>query len=508
MHPLGTVDWLVMAAYLLGIIALGLWTGRGQTTTRDYFLGNRSIPWWGVGLSIVATETSALTFIGVPALAYGDDLSFIQIVLGYVLARILLAVVLVPHYFKGDIYSPYQLFANAFGPNARRVAGVFFLIAGTLAAGVRVYVTCIPIDLMMGDVLSRWFGDAITGAIILFVLLSLAYTYVGGIRAVVWTDAVQFALLMGGGVFALFHIPTLIDGGWPEALRHAGREGKLHWLNPGFSLSLPFNLWMGLIGATVIALSTHGADQLIVQRVLACRSVRDGRRALALSAVIILPMFLVFLLVGTLLWVYYAQVEPVIPLPESRSGFKKLDYIFPIFILTATPPGIKGLLIVAILAAAMSSVSSALSALASVSTMDLIKGGSKRERTDGWYLKLSRGSTVFWALMLVGVALASRGQDTILNWALSLNGLTSGALLGGLILALTWRRGPAAPVITGMIVSLLAMIAISQWHWTETVHDGDAVRKLGWPWFTLTGVAITLAVAWLVRLRVRSAVTF
>ena len=186
-------DWVVILAYLLGIIGLGLWFGKDQRNTRDYFLGSKNIPWWGIGLSIVAAETSALTIIGVPSMAYGGNIAFIQMIIGYVFARILLAIYLVPHYFKGEIYSPYQLFANAFGPGARQTAGGFFLISETLAAGVRVYVASIPVKLMLGDrLLGFGTGDPILGAILLFVLLSLFYTYVGGVKAVIWTDAVQF----------------------------------------------------------------------------------------------------------------------------------------------------------------------------------------------------------------------------------------------------------------------------------------------------------------------------
>src|SRR5579859_1051173 len=169
-------DWAVILLYLLGIVALGFWFGKDQRTTRDYFLGSRNVPWWGIGLSIVAAETSALTIIGVPAMAYGGDLAFIQLIIGYVIARVILAVVLVPHYFKGEIYSPYQLFANAFGHSARQTAGGFFLLSETLAAGVRVYVACIPIQLLL--------GVHILPAIVLFVVLSLVYTYVGGVKAV------------------------------------------------------------------------------------------------------------------------------------------------------------------------------------------------------------------------------------------------------------------------------------------------------------------------------------
>src|SRR6266850_3317156 len=198
-------DWLVIFIYLGGIILLGVWFGRDQKNTRDYFLGSRNIPWWGIGLSIVAAETSALTIIGVPGLAFGGNMALLQMIIGYVIARIILAVVMVPHYLKGEIYSPYQLLADKFGPGARQTAGGFFLISETLAAGVRVYVVCIPIQLML--------GIGVLPAIVLFVVLSLIYAYIGGVKAVIWTDAVQFLLFLAGGLFAIFYIPSLTDGG-------------------------------------------------------------------------------------------------------------------------------------------------------------------------------------------------------------------------------------------------------------------------------------------------------
>ena len=247
---------------------------------------------------------------------------------------------------------------------------------------------------------------------------------------------------------------------------------------------------MGLLGATVLGMSTHGADQLIVQRVLTCRNVTEGRKALALSAVIILPLFLVFLLTGAMLWVYYQHHALAIALPETQAGFNKNDYIFPIYILTVVPPVLKGLLIVAILSAAMSSVSSALSALSSVSTMDLFKGWSRRERSEAFYFRFSKYSTLFWAAMLVVVACASREVVFVLNWAFSLGGLTNGAMLGGLALAVWWKRGASLPVIAGMLVSLACMIAINVW-WKQQV---------AWPWYTLIGAAVTLVMARLVRM--------
>src|SRR6266516_3366255 len=213
-----SADWLVIAVYLVGIILFGLWIGKDQKNTRDYFLGSKNIPWWGIGLSIVAAETSALTIIGVPGMAYASNIGFIQMIAGYVIARIILAVVMVPHYLSGEIYSPYQLFANTLGQSGRRMAGGLFLVSETLAAGVRVYVACIPIQLL--------FGIQVLPAILLFIVLSLLYTYIGGVKAVIWTDAVQFGLFLAGGLFAIWYIPTLIEGGFSKVISEAGRAGK------------------------------------------------------------------------------------------------------------------------------------------------------------------------------------------------------------------------------------------------------------------------------------------
>jgi solute:Na+ symporter, SSS family len=506
-------DWTIILVYLLGIIALGLWFGKDQHNTRDYFLGSKNVPWWGIGMSIVAAETSALTIIGVPAMAYGGNIAFLQMIIGYVIARIILAIVLVPHYFKGEIYSPYQLFANTFGASARQTAGGFFLISETLAAGVRVYVASIPVKLMLGDkLLGFGTGDPIFGSIFLFVVLSLLYTYVGGVKAVIWTDAVQFALFLLGGIFALCYIPSLVDGGMGAVFSKAAAAGKLHWLNATppegvsltrFLLDKPFNIWMGVIGGTVMVLSSHGAEQLIVQRVLTCKSVADGRKALVLSAVVIFPLFLIFLLVGAMLWVFYQGHPFQIPLPETRpgSGITANDFIFPIFMMTEVPHLLKGFLIVAILSAAMCSVSSALTSLASVSTMDFVKH-LLPGRSEGFFLHFSKVSTIVWAAALILVASLSRQVPFVLNAAFALRGLTSGALVGGLALAVFWRQGRATPVITGMMVSLATMTAIQllpKLSWTKELWMKTVGTEIFWPWYTLIGATITLLTAWVVR---------
>jgi SSS family transporter len=496
-------DWLVIVAYLAGIIGLGVWFGRDQRNTRDYFLGSRNIPWWGIGVSIVAAETSALTIIGVPAIAFGGNIMFIQMIVGYVIARIILAVVMVPHYMAGEIYSPYQLLEQHLGVGPRRLAGAFFLFLETMAAGVRVFVACIPIRLMLGEQVCSLGGlvDPILGAILIFVGLSLLYTYIGGVKAVIWTDAVQFGLFLAGGLFALCFIPTLVDGGWSAAMAKAAEAGKLTWLNTSFTFSAPFNIWMGVIGGTVMVLSTHGAEQLIVQRVLACGTVSEGRKALCLSAVLIFPLFLIFLLVGVLLWVFYQSHPFQIPLPEARPGIKSNDFIFPIFMMTEVPHVLKGFLIVAILSAAMSSISSAITSLASVSTMDFVKQ-IVRGRDEEFYLRWSKYSTVFWAGMLVLTAWLTREVTFVLNAAFSLRGLTAGALLGGLILAIFGRRvGPRAAMV-GMTASVIVMCLI-YWPANIPMTKDWWLRTFGgevfWPWFTLIGTGVTLGVAWAAR---------
>ena len=492
-------DWLVVCLYLGAIVALGLWSGRRQRDTRDYFLGSRNVPWWGVGLSIVAAETSALTVIGVPSIAYGGNLMFLQMILGYIVARLILAAVMVPHYLSGEIYSPYQLLEKHLGVGPRRLAAALFLLLETTAAGVRVYVACIPVRLMLGDRVAGLGGlvDPILGAILLFVGLALLYTVAGGVKAVIWTDAVQFGLFVAGGLFTLAYIPLRIPGGLAAAMAQAGAAGKLAWLNTTFTWSAPFNLWMGLLGGTALVLSTHGAEQLIVQRVLSCGRVADGRRALVLSAALIFPLFLIFLLTGVLLWVFYQSHPFLIPLPEGRPGLKANDFIYPIFIVSEAPHLLKGFLLVAILAAAMSSISSALTALASVSTMDFLHPALPG-RSESFFLRLSRWSTIGWAVVLIGVAWLSRHVEFVLNAAFSLRGLTSGALLGGLIAALFLRRLGARAVMAGMVTSLVVMntlywpplLPATQAWWLATFGG-----EVFWPWFTLIGTLVTLGTA-------------
>jgi Na+/proline symporter len=341
------------------------------------------------------------------------------------------------------------------------------------------------------------------GAIILFVVLSLVYTCIGGVKAVIWTDAVQFGLFLCGGLFTLFYIPHFFPHGAGEVFRTAAAAGKLHWLNArvtGVTVwQEPINLWMGVLGGTVMVMSSHGAEQLIVQRVLACKTVADGRKALALSAVLIFPLFLIFLLVGVMLWVYYQKFPLAMPIPEVRlhSGIAANDFIYPIFMLTAVPHVLKGLLIVAILAAAMSSVSSALTSLSSVSTMDFLKK-LMPNRSETFFLRFSKISTVAWAAALILVAYLSREVAFVLDAAFKLRGLTSGALLGGLLLALFWKKAAPAAVITGMICSLALMTWISPLAQEHLPAGWPHLHiVIAFPWYTMIGSSVTLTVAYM-----------
>jgi Na+/proline symporter len=300
-------------------------------------------------------------------------------------------------------------------------------------------------------------------------------------------------LLAGGGLFVLIYIPIKMGSDFSAGWQSAIEAGKLEWFNGKFTLSAPYNIWMGIIGATFQVMSSHGVDQLNVQRVLTCKSVVDGRKALYLSAVIIFPLMLMFLIVGVMLWVFFQQNGFVIEPPEVRPGVSKNDYVFPIFILTEIPPVLKGFLIVAILSAAMSSVSSALSALASVSTMDLIKDWAKRKWTEEGLLRFSRQSTVVWGVILIVVAWLCQQTPSALTLAFGLNGLTAGGLLGALFLVLWWKRGSPWPVIVGMLASLVFMVWLSGL-WSNFVPESPA-PNVYWPWYTLAGTIVTVVVA-------------
>src|SRR6202011_2881558 len=362
----------------------GLRFRKRQRTLRDYFLADRNIPWWAIALSIVAAETSTLTIISIPGLAYDSNLTFLQVAMGYVVGRIIISVVLLPHYFRGDLYTAYQLIERRFGTRLRTLTASLFLLTRAAAEGVRVYAVSIVVSIALGT------GEVASIAII--TALTLIYTFEGGLAAVIWTDVVQTAIYVGGTLVGLVTILHLVPGGWSAIHAAAASAGKLQVFDFSTSVWIPYTFWAGLIGGTFFTTASHGTDQLIVQRLLAARSERQSVTALISSGIAILFQFGLFLMVGVMLWAYYR-------VPSANFG--RADRIYPTFIVSRMPHGISGLLIAAILAAAMSNLSAALNSLSSSSIMDFYV--HFRPYTDErTRMRLSRLSTFFWALLLFG----------------------------------------------------------------------------------------------------------
>ncbi len=471
-------DWVVLGLYLAFLIFIGVKVGVGQKNVKDYFLGSKSLPWWVIGVSIIATETSALTFIGVPAMSFakGGNLSFVQILIGYVLARIIIAFFMVPQYFKGEVFSPYTLLKERFGNSPLILTSLFFLISGSLAAGVRVYVTAIPLQSLL--------NIKIFYSILIFIVIAIIYTFNGGIKSVIWTDFLQFFIFVLGGIFALIYIPIKLHSiGVSGIIEEAASAGKFHWFNSSFSFAPPFNIWMGLFGATIGVVYALGVDQLLAQKILSCKNKRDGQKALMLSAAIIFPLFLIFLFVGIALFIYYKHVNIKIPIPLTDGGQPKYDYVFPIFILTETPVVFKGLLISGIFSAALSSISGALSALSSIWTIQFYKRFLKKEASPEFYLKYSRKIIVVFGGILVFVAFLSQNVSLVFNLAFTLTGLTSGAMLGAVVFALLKLDFKSSEIISGMALSFIVMAIIIFLNQIGKI-------SIFWPWYTLIGYII------------------
>lgn len=470
-----TLDWVVLVAYVAGITGLGTWLGRRQRDARDYFLADRSIPWWAVCFSVVATETSALTFISLPATAYGSGMWMLQLAAGYLLGRIAVSAFLLPGYFRGETLTAYALLERRFGLGTRRFASLVFMVTRVFADGVRVFATAIPIRLITG--LPYWQSILLVGA------LTLVYTYHGGLRAVIWTDVVQLFLYLFGGIAALVVIVNHFPGGWADVVAAVPAEKfRIVHLDAGFG----DGRWLltGLVGGAFLSMASHGVDHLIVQRLLASPSERDARRALLGSGVVVMAQFALFLLVGVGLFAFYGGREFATP-----------DEIFPRFIVEELPPGVTGLVIASLLAAAMSTVSSSLNSLASSTVYDLYAPLSGRAGDDAHLARAGRAFTLLWAAILIGGAMlfqfASQGTPVVVV-ALGIASFTYGGLLGGFLLGLLVRRADQRDAITGMSVAIVLMTTL----WAAQ-QFGTIPRVVDTLWFALVGSAVTVAAGWL-----------
>jgi SSS family solute:Na+ symporter len=464
---LNRTDYLIIALYLAGITLFGLRFRKKQRSLRDYFLAGRDIPWWAIALSIVAAETSTLTIISVPGIAYDTNFTFLQLVMGYVVGRVVISFVLLPHYFRGDLYTAYELIERRFGRGLRSLTAGLFLLTRAAAEGVRVYAVSIVVSIALGT------GEVTSIAII--TALTVIYTFEGGLAAVIWTDVVQTAIYVGGTLVGLVTILHLVPGGWAAIHAAAVGAGKLQVFDFRWNFWIPYTFWAGLIGGAFLTTASHGTDQLIVQRLLAARGEKQSVLALLSSGVWVFFQFALFLIVGVMLWAYYR-------VPSANFG--RADRIYPTFIVSRMPHGISGLLIAAILAAAMSNLSAALNSLSSSSIMDFYVRFRPlaEERTK---MRLSRVATLFWALLLFALAVLSLNKvGRVVEVGLQIASIAYGALLGVFLLGVLTRRANQRGAMVGMLFGF----AVEIYLWLGT--------RVPWTWWVMIGTCVTFGVGY------------
>lgn len=485
-----TIDYAVLVVYLVGITVFGTLFRKSHHTVKDYFVGAKKTHWLVISLSIVATETSTLTLIGVPALAYtvyarpeqGGALTYLQVVLGYIVARVVISFLFIPAYFQGELLTAYELLSRRFGAATKHFAASLFLLMRALAEGVRVFAASLVLAAVIGSSLpglpNLWLWS-----IVIVGLLTLVYTFEGGIAAVIWTDLIQLVIYIGGSLLAAWQLLHMVPGGWPAIAAHAEAANKFQLLSFSWNPTLPFTFWAGLVGGTFLTMASHGTDQLLVQRLLTCKDQRDSQKALITSGFIVLFQFVLFLLIGVMLYAYYQHV----PLPTITSN----DEIFPVFIVHSLPRGVAGLVIAAVFAAAMSNLSGSLNSLASTTVLDFYKPLAGRNRTDAQLLKLSRWCTAAWGLVLIAIAIVARDWGSVFTAGLSIASLVYGPMLGAFLLGVLTTRANQRGVMTGIGVSLACMLGVKMF------------TGLAWTWYVLAGTVVCTSVGYLVSLAAR-----
>jgi len=486
------IDYLVLLLYLVGITVFGTLFRRSQKTVKDYFLGAKNISWVVISLSIVATETSTLTLVGVPAMAYaiykqpgvylrpeeGGNFTYLQVVLGYIIARIIISLLFIPAYFQGELLTAYELLKRRFGPQTKNFAASLFLVMRALAEGVRVFAASLVLSAVLSASMPGlphlWLWS-----IVIVGLLTLVYTFEGGIAAVIWTDLIQLIIYIGGSLLAAYQLLRLVPGGWSEIAAQASAAHKFQVLSFSWDFSVPHTFWAGLLGGTFLTMASHGTDQLLVQRLFTCRNQRDSQKALIFSGFVVLFQFALFLLIGVMLFAYYKFYPLTTELASN-------DEIFPTFIVHRLPHGISGLVIAAIFAAAMSNLSGSLNSLASTTVLDFYKPLVNPRASDENLLKLSRWLTAAWGVVLIVIAVAARGWGSVFTVGLTIASLVYGPMLGAFLLGVLTRRANQRGVIAGMGVSLAFMLLVKFY------------TPLAWTWYVLVGAVVCSVVGYTV----------
>lgn len=461
-HP---IDLGIVIAYLLGVTALGVYFRRGSQDAKDYFLGGRTAPWWALAFSIVATETSTLTIIGTPAISYGGNMTFLQLVFGYLVGRILIVLLLLPGYFRGEFFTAYALIEKRFGPRTRAVAATTFLVTRAIAEGVRVAAIALVVSVVLGT------SEKL--AVMVVIALTIVYTLEGGMKAVIWTDVAQFLLYLAGSGVTLWLLLHRVPGGWTEVTQVAAAAGhKLQVFDFSFHWVTKYTFWSGVIGGAFLTMASHGTDQTIVQRLLAARNQRDAGRALVASGVIVIVQFTVFLLIGVLLFVF-AQHTPLLA-PGER-----LDRILPTYLVREMPVGLAGLLLASIIAVAMSNASGSLNSLAASSILDFSRLRGRATDTAS-FVKISRAMTLVWGLVLMGFGLVKWGP--LLEAGLTVVALPLASLLGLFLLGTIDRRANATGALVGMFCGLAVILYVFKF------------TTVAFSWYVMIGSIITFVV--------------
>jgi SSS family transporter len=465
------IDLAVVALYLVGITWFGARFRRSQRTLRDYFLGGRSTPWWAIAFSIVSAETSTLTVIGTPALSFRGNFGFLQVVLGYLLARFVISTLFLPHYFRGELFTAYELMQRRFGQRLRRLTAGLFLLLRALAEGVRVFAISIVISIIL-SLAPEW-------AIVVILALTLFYTFEGGMTAVIWTDVIQMALYISGAILSLATILGQLPGGWAQVTALAIPAGKFQVFDFGFAPTLawfsePYTFWAGVLGGCFLTTASHGTEQLMVQRLLAARNLRDSRKALFASWFVVCGLFTLFLTIGVILWALYQSNHMSVP--------AKVDAVYPRFIWDHLPVGIAGLVIAAILAAAMSNLSAALNSLSSTTVMDFYRPIRPRQ-SEGHYLSVARFATLGWGAVLLAVGIIAQRVDSVLEAGLGIASILYGGLLGVFLLGVLTGNVRESAAMAGMAAGVIGNLVIR------------FATPIAFTWYVPIGTSITMLVA-------------
>ncbi len=474
---LNGLDMAVIAVYLASVTAFGMRFRKQASTLKGYFLAEKTIPWWAISLSIVAAETSTLTIISVPGMAYERNFGFLQLVIGYLVGRVIISVLLIPQYFRGELVTAYQLIERRFGQRLRGLTAGLFLITRAAAEGVRVFAVAIVVGIALGNVLGGFSDfERDVAAIAIVTMLTLIYTLKGGMAAVIWTDVVQLVVYLAGTLVGFFTILHLVPGGWQTIHSVAAEAGKFQIFDFSWDFHVTYTFWSGVIGGAFLTTASHGTDQLIVQRLLSSRSERQAKMALLASGVMVLFQFSLFLLIGAMLFAFYRLFPPVV-------GFTRTDTIFPVFVVTRMPHGISGLLISAILAAAMANLSAALNSLSSTTIVDFYSRIKPKE-SEEHRVYLSRVATVGWALALFALAIVARRGGRVLEAGLSIASVAYGALLGVFLLGVLTRQATERGAMVGMLAGFLLNIYL--WQWT----------RVPFTWYVALGSITTFVVGY------------